>query len=248
MGLVTWPPCSTYITWAQKEFCSSLSFVLPCISLSGLPSLLLIEQSLLDLNCSLHQFLNHPKISILINQRDEDIFRYLTNLQVRPKRSFLLGLGEESGPWRWGGIGWEGSQCGGNSTITPTLSRYRISDISPWATKWSCTSRQTPTSQIWWLSRSSSATAQVRGSPRANSSPPANLVQCPLYIFLFPQAGWCLTPPQFAGTGARNLRPTGMGTRTPATASSAGSQTIASQKLTGLLRWGPSWHCQGRPC
>ncbi|KAM9180791.1 testis-specific Y-encoded-like protein 2 isoform 2-T2 [Dugong dugon] len=26
-------------------------------------------------------FLNHPKISILINQRDEDIFRYLTNLQ-----------------------------------------------------------------------------------------------------------------------------------------------------------------------
>lgn len=170
MGLVAWPTCSTYITWAQKEFCSSLSFVLPCIALPGLPSLLLIEQSLLDLNCSLHQFLNHPKISILINQRDEDIFRYLTNLQVRPKRSFLLGLGKGSGPWRWGGIGWEGPQCGGNSTITPTLSRYRISDISPWATKWSYTSRQTPTSQIWWLSRSSSATAQVRGSPRANSS------------------------------------------------------------------------------
>nr|XP_045240188.1 testis-specific Y-encoded-like protein 2 isoform X3 [Macaca fascicularis] len=27
-------------------------------------------------------FLNHPRISILINRRDEDIFRYLTNLQI----------------------------------------------------------------------------------------------------------------------------------------------------------------------
>uniref|UniRef100_A0A8I3S6M9 TSPY like 2 n=2 Tax=Canis lupus familiaris TaxID=9615 RepID=A0A8I3S6M9_CANLF len=51
----------------------------------------LIEQSLLDLNCSLHQFLNHPKISILINQRDEDIFRYLTNLQVQDLRHISMG-------------------------------------------------------------------------------------------------------------------------------------------------------------
>ncbi|XP_066213172.1 testis-specific Y-encoded-like protein 2 isoform X2 [Saccopteryx leptura] len=37
------------------------------------------------------QFLNHPKISILINQRDEDIFRYLTNLQVQDLRHISMG-------------------------------------------------------------------------------------------------------------------------------------------------------------
>lgn len=36
-------------------------------------------------------FLNHPKISILINQRDEDIFRYLTNLQVQDLRHISMG-------------------------------------------------------------------------------------------------------------------------------------------------------------
>uniref|UniRef100_G3TLE1 TSPY like 2 n=1 Tax=Loxodonta africana TaxID=9785 RepID=G3TLE1_LOXAF len=36
-------------------------------------------------------FLNHPKISILINQRDEDIFRYLTNLQVQDLRHVSMG-------------------------------------------------------------------------------------------------------------------------------------------------------------
>lgn len=36
-------------------------------------------------------FLNHPKISILINQRDEDIFRYLTNLQVQDLRHLSMG-------------------------------------------------------------------------------------------------------------------------------------------------------------
>ncbi|XP_060039505.1 testis-specific Y-encoded-like protein 2 isoform X1 [Erinaceus europaeus] len=50
-----------------------------------------VKASLLDLNCSLHQFLNHPKISILISQRDEDIFRYLTNLQVQDLRHISMG-------------------------------------------------------------------------------------------------------------------------------------------------------------
>uniref|UniRef100_A0A452UKK8 TSPY like 2 n=1 Tax=Ursus maritimus TaxID=29073 RepID=A0A452UKK8_URSMA len=36
-------------------------------------------------------FLNHPKISILINRRDEDIFRYLTNLQVQDLRHISMG-------------------------------------------------------------------------------------------------------------------------------------------------------------
>lgn len=36
-------------------------------------------------------FLNHPRISILINQRDEDIFRYLTNLQVQDLRHISMG-------------------------------------------------------------------------------------------------------------------------------------------------------------
>ncbi|XP_042639325.1 testis-specific Y-encoded-like protein 2 [Orycteropus afer afer] len=36
-------------------------------------------------------FLNHPKISILISQRDEDIFRYLTNLQVQDLRHISMG-------------------------------------------------------------------------------------------------------------------------------------------------------------
>nr|KAF6436594.1 TSPY like 2 [Rousettus aegyptiacus] len=36
-------------------------------------------------------FFNHPKISILINQRDEDIFRYLTNLQVQDLRHISMG-------------------------------------------------------------------------------------------------------------------------------------------------------------
>ncbi|XP_004647942.1 testis-specific Y-encoded-like protein 2 [Octodon degus] len=36
-------------------------------------------------------FLNHPTISILINQRDEDIFRYLTNLQVQDLRHISMG-------------------------------------------------------------------------------------------------------------------------------------------------------------
>ncbi|XP_021519785.1 testis-specific Y-encoded-like protein 2 [Meriones unguiculatus] len=36
-------------------------------------------------------FLNHPKISVLINQRDEDIFRYLTNLQVQDLRHISMG-------------------------------------------------------------------------------------------------------------------------------------------------------------
>ncbi|XP_075394392.1 testis-specific Y-encoded-like protein 2 isoform X2 [Tenrec ecaudatus] len=36
-------------------------------------------------------FLNHPKISILINQRDEDIFCYLTNLQVQDLRHVSMG-------------------------------------------------------------------------------------------------------------------------------------------------------------
>lgn len=70
--------------------------------------------------------------------------------------------------------------------------------------------------------------------------PSCILAQCPLHSLLSPQAGWCLTPPQSAGTGARNPRPTGTGTRTPATASLAGFQSTASQRPTGLLRWGPS--------
>uniref|UniRef100_A0A2K6FDR6 Testis-specific Y-encoded-like protein 2 n=1 Tax=Propithecus coquereli TaxID=379532 RepID=A0A2K6FDR6_PROCO len=36
-------------------------------------------------------FLNHPRISILINRRDEDIFRYLTNLQVQDLRHISMG-------------------------------------------------------------------------------------------------------------------------------------------------------------
>ncbi|XP_040854431.1 testis-specific Y-encoded-like protein 2 isoform X2 [Ochotona curzoniae] len=36
-------------------------------------------------------FLNHPRISVLINQRDEDIFRYLTNLQVQDLRHISMG-------------------------------------------------------------------------------------------------------------------------------------------------------------
>ncbi|XP_077001842.1 testis-specific Y-encoded-like protein 2 [Tamandua tetradactyla] len=36
-------------------------------------------------------FLNHPKISMLINQRDEDIFHYLTNLQVQDLRHISMG-------------------------------------------------------------------------------------------------------------------------------------------------------------
>ncbi|XP_006875325.1 PREDICTED: testis-specific Y-encoded-like protein 2 [Chrysochloris asiatica] len=36
-------------------------------------------------------FLNHPKIATLINQRDEDIFRYLTNLQVQDLRHVSMG-------------------------------------------------------------------------------------------------------------------------------------------------------------
>ncbi|XP_004484459.1 testis-specific Y-encoded-like protein 2 isoform X2 [Dasypus novemcinctus] len=36
-------------------------------------------------------FLNHPRVSILINQRDEDIFRYLTNLQVQDLRHISMG-------------------------------------------------------------------------------------------------------------------------------------------------------------
>lgn len=36
-------------------------------------------------------FLNHPRISILINQRDRDIFRYLTNLQVQDLRHISMG-------------------------------------------------------------------------------------------------------------------------------------------------------------
>lgn len=85
-----------------------------CPAQPGLPGLAwpvwpslppLNEQSLLDLNCSLHQFFNHPKISILINQRDEDIFRYLTNLQVRPKKLY----------WDWARnlvLGWRGLRGG----------------------------------------------------------------------------------------------------------------------------------------
>lgn len=79
-------------------------------------------------------------------------------------------------------------------------------------------------------------------------APPPTLVQYPPHSLLFPQAGWCLTPPQSAGTGARNPRPKGTGTKTPTTASLAGSQTTASQRPTGLLRWDPSEHCQKRPC
>ncbi|XP_006096180.1 testis-specific Y-encoded-like protein 2 isoform X1 [Myotis lucifugus] len=36
-------------------------------------------------------FLNHPKISVLISPRDEDIFRYLTNLQVQDLRHISMG-------------------------------------------------------------------------------------------------------------------------------------------------------------
>ncbi|XP_055985990.1 testis-specific Y-encoded-like protein 2 [Sorex fumeus] len=36
-------------------------------------------------------FLNHPRISMLINQRDKDIFRYLTNLQVQDLRHISMG-------------------------------------------------------------------------------------------------------------------------------------------------------------
>lgn len=118
----------------QPLFCSALSGLafLACPAWPSLPPL--NEQSLLDLNCSLHQFFNHPKISVLINQRDEDIFRYLTNLQVRPKRLFTR-IGQEIWSLEVRGAGGKGPSCGGDSIITPTLSRYRISDISPWATK-----------------------------------------------------------------------------------------------------------------
>lgn len=98
---------------------SAPASLLLCPAWPSLPPSL-IEQSLLDLNCSLHQFLNHPKISILINRRDEDIFRYLTNLQVRPKTCFLLGSGKESGPWRWGGLGGKGLGVVGISTLPLT--------------------------------------------------------------------------------------------------------------------------------
>lgn len=36
-------------------------------------------------------FLNHPRISALLSQRDEDIFRYLTNLQVQDLRHISMG-------------------------------------------------------------------------------------------------------------------------------------------------------------
>lgn len=36
-------------------------------------------------------FLNHPKISVMLSQRDEDIFRYLTNLQVQDLRHISMG-------------------------------------------------------------------------------------------------------------------------------------------------------------
>nr|KAF6268080.1 TSPY like 2 [Pipistrellus kuhlii] len=36
-------------------------------------------------------FLNHPKISVMISPRDEDIFRYLTNLQVQDLRHISMG-------------------------------------------------------------------------------------------------------------------------------------------------------------
>lgn len=36
-------------------------------------------------------FLNHPKISVLISPRDEDIFRYMTNLQVQDLRHVSMG-------------------------------------------------------------------------------------------------------------------------------------------------------------
>lgn len=84
------------------------------------------------------------------------------------------GQAKEKGQGIWSlkvrGVG--GTIGGKDSTIATTLSRYRISDISPWATKWSCTSRQTLTLQTWWSSRSFNATARVSGGPRVNPCPP----------------------------------------------------------------------------